>query len=201
VDDDQPLGAFLVSLTAGILVLIEGVALLAVDGVVSQLGGATAATALLGGIALVGVLFGLVLLAVAILLFVDSDNHTAYGVVLIVAGFLSLFGGGGFLLGALLGVVGGVMAIRFEVVNDDLDFEWEYNRPRIQARAGIPASRPAATQGVCANCRSSVPPGADRCPNCEAPVRPTSFSRSSATGLFGSGEPSPAQPPAPPTED
>jgi hypothetical protein len=168
VPNDGPLAAFGLSLAGGILILVGGFLLAIVSGVAASVG-AGAAGAILGGFALVGVLLGFLIVILAILLYITPEHHSAYGVVIIILSLVSIFGGGGFLIGIVLGVVGGVLAVRFDEEEVPI-FEWEENRYRLGA-PGTPTTAPRTTPaGVCANCHSRYASGADRCPNCETPV-------------------------------
>ena len=47
-----------------------------------------------------------------------GDGHRVAGVVAMLLAFVSQFTGGGFLLGLLLGIIGGILAIFFEADTD-----------------------------------------------------------------------------------
>jgi len=55
-------------------------------------------------------------------LYRSPDGSRVVGIEVLIGSFLSFFGGGGFYLGLLFGVVGAIAAIRFEPsVSTDLD--------------------------------------------------------------------------------
>lgn len=63
------------------------------------------------GAAVVGLISGIVILVGAIMLYTRPSQTATWGVVVLVFSILSLFGMGGYFLGAILGVVGGVLAM------------------------------------------------------------------------------------------
>ncbi|MGC8911238.1 MAG: hypothetical protein ACP5K8_04120 [Nitrososphaeria archaeon] len=58
-----------------------------------------------------GLISGGIVLAASILLKEKPKNRTLYGTLIIVFSVLSIFSGGGFIIGALLGLVGGIIAV------------------------------------------------------------------------------------------
>jgi hypothetical protein len=168
VTEERPLGAFALSLAGGILIFIGGVLLSVAGGIASSVG-AYGAGDLLGGIGLLGLLLGFLVTLLAALLIYKPENHTVYGIAIIVMSLASIFAGAGFFLGLILGVAGGVWALRFEEP-EPLVFDWELDPNRLGAPGTPQPAARAATPAVCANCRSPLPRGADRCPNCETPV-------------------------------
>ncbi|MCI4321819.1 MAG: DUF6114 domain-containing protein [Thermoplasmata archaeon] len=170
--EEKPIAAFALSLAGGVMIFVGGLFLAVVSSVAGSIG-ASGLSAAVGGLSIIGLLIGFLVIVFAGLLYESPEHHTPYGIVIVILSAVSIFGGGGFLIGIILGLIGGVLAIRFEV-DEDPNFEWEYNgvRPSIP---GSSASRPTPRmQGLCANCQSTVPVGADRCPNCETPYRPPS---------------------------
>jgi uncharacterized protein DUF6114 len=105
------------------------------------------------------VFFGLLLLILAFAIYTKPEYHTGLGIAVIILSLFSVFGGGGFLLGILLGVIGGILAIVFEESDDDDPFP------------GSAGPRPA---GICWNCAKSLTPGSPVCSFCGTPVKPGS---------------------------
>ena len=104
---EKPTAAFLLSLIGGIFVLLGGLIVAAI--------GATL-TFFLGGIGgiigLVGALWGILIIVFAVMLNSNPNNHTTYGVLILVFSLLSWFGSiGGLFLGFILGLIGGILAI------------------------------------------------------------------------------------------
>jgi len=100
-------------LAAALLVALQSTGLLLVSGLTrpSDVGslGVT-----LGGIAVVGIMEAIVLGAVSILAYLSPQSHVELGVLIVTMALLSLYVGGGFFLGTLLGWVAGVLAIFYE---------------------------------------------------------------------------------------
>ena len=72
------------------------------------------ASSVLGGIGAFGLVSGAVVLACAVLLIAVPNQRTVWGVLILVFSALSLLGFGGFLVGAVLGIVGGFLALRWK---------------------------------------------------------------------------------------
>ena len=153
---DWPLGGVILSLIGGVLVLADGALVAAAGGLASSLG--LAGGGLIEGLGAVGAFFGLLLIVVAILLVVTPDHHLALGVAILIFSLLSIVSGGGFIIGLILGVIGGILGIIFQP-DEDLDFD---------ERFGF--SRPTGGR-ICPRCAASVPPGSTRfCPSCGGPL-------------------------------
>ena len=71
------------------------------------------ASGFVGGVGLFGLVTGTVVLASAVLLLAVPNQRTTWGVLILVFSALSLLGLGGFLVGAILGIVGGILALRW----------------------------------------------------------------------------------------
>jgi len=71
------------------------------------------ASGFVGGMGLFGLVTGVVVLASAILLEAVPNQRTTWGVLILVFSALSLFGAGGFVVGAILGIVGGILTLRW----------------------------------------------------------------------------------------
>lgn len=68
-------------------------------------------------IAISGIVFGILILAFAFLLTMHPDQHVLYGALIIVFSIISLFSAlGGFFIGFLLGLIGGILAIAWRPV-------------------------------------------------------------------------------------
>ena len=106
-----PTVAYVLSLIAGVLVVLNGLLLLGV--------GATLGIAVFGGglaFGLIGVLLGIVIIYAAVRLNAQPTEHVSWGAVIIVFSVVSLvLVGGGFILGFILGLIGGILAIAWKV--------------------------------------------------------------------------------------
>ena len=66
---------------------------------------------LMGGLILVGLVSGIFVILGAVMLNSRPAEHTGWGTVILVFSITSFLGMGGFLIGAILGIVGGAFAI------------------------------------------------------------------------------------------
>jgi hypothetical protein len=110
--DEFSVLAVVLVLLAAILIFLEGLSFLAIGSAIGSfsptLGGAVS------GLGFLGVLLGLILGGMAVVLYRTPDASRIAGIVVMLGSFLSLFAGGGFYLGLILGIVGGIIAILFE---------------------------------------------------------------------------------------
>jgi hypothetical protein len=150
----RPFVAIFLSALGGLLVLTEGVAL-AILGI--TIGADT--TGVLGfsveGLGIVAILEGTMILLLTGLLFFIPEAHRGLGIGLLTFSLLSLSVGGGFLLGALVGWLGGVAAIVArpspppEGEADD-DWESDFDDPVVEADrsdARAPPPPPSGSAG------------------------------------------------------
>ena len=72
------------------------------------------ASGVVGGMGLFGLVTGAIVLASSVLLLAKPSQQWTWGVLILVFSALSLFGMGGFLLGAVLGMVGGILVLRWK---------------------------------------------------------------------------------------
>lgn len=71
------------------------------------------ASGVVAGIGLFGLVSGAIVLASAVLLIAVPSQWKAWGVLMLVFSALSILGLGGFLVGAILGVAGGILTLRW----------------------------------------------------------------------------------------
>lgn len=71
------------------------------------------ASGVVGGIGLFGLVSGAVVLASAVLLVAVPNQRMTWGVLMLVFSALSFLGLGGFVVGAVLGMVGGILTLRW----------------------------------------------------------------------------------------
>ena len=124
-NDKKPTIPFVLSLVAGILTLIGGLTVAYVGlwrfefmgRVMRRYGYAFAAgpgyfCPFLSLAGMLGIILGLILIAGAIMLNRRPAQHTTWGILILIFSILGLFGGmGGYLIGLILGIVGGALAI------------------------------------------------------------------------------------------
>jgi hypothetical protein len=113
---EQPTKAFLLSLIAGILIVCNtvllGVAATWFPGVIPTLPGSTANdTGFLFRLAIVGLICGVLVLLGAIMLRLKPANKKAWGILIVVFSIPSVITGGGFIIGFILGITGGALAL------------------------------------------------------------------------------------------
>jgi hypothetical protein len=114
--------AFILSLIAGILILSNAVALGVVGrwfpGIIPTLPGSSGNDAtLLIGLATVGLIFGFLVLLGALMLHYKPANKKAWGIIVIVSSIPSVIMGGGFIIGFMLGIIGGKLALSGKTKN------------------------------------------------------------------------------------
>ena len=68
---------------------------------------------ILAGVGLFGLISGLVVLGSGIMVRIHPEQSTVFGVLILVFSVLSFFGSGGFVIGAILGIIGGVTMLRW----------------------------------------------------------------------------------------
>jgi hypothetical protein len=113
---EKPTKAFTLSLIAGILILsntaLLGVAARWFPGMIPTLPGSSANdTTLLYRLTAVGLIFGVLVLLGAILLRIKSVNKKVWGIMILVFSIPSVVTGGGFIIGFILGIIGGALAL------------------------------------------------------------------------------------------
>ena len=154
-EEPRPLAATVLSLVAGLLTIADGLVLSALGGAASSLG-LFSAGQMLDVLGFFGSLVGFIVLILAIQLYRNPDSHLGYGIAVIVLSLLGLAGGGGFFLGAILGVIGGILAVVFDPEATSLKaelglrFNWQ-------------------SQSICANCGALFDSRSRACPRCETP--------------------------------
>src|SRR3989449_9825909 len=107
---EKPTAAFVLSLLAGIFILLGGALLAAIGAAIFAF---VPAVGLVFGV--VGLVFGILVLVGAVMLYTHPDQHVTWGVIILVFSILSIFTAlGGFLIGLILGIVGGALAIAWK---------------------------------------------------------------------------------------
>jgi len=72
------------------------------------------ASFIIGGLGAFGLISGAIVLGSGVMLQVSPARRRAWGVLILVFSVLSLLGTGGFVVGAVLGIVGGAMALTWK---------------------------------------------------------------------------------------
>ncbi len=113
---EKPTKAFMLSLIAGILILINAASLAAAatwfPWIIPTLPGSSGNdTTILYSVAAVGLICGVLVLYVAIMLRGNPAMGRALGIILLVFSILSVITGGGFIIGFILGIIGGASVL------------------------------------------------------------------------------------------
>jgi len=69
---------------------------------------------IIGAVGSFGLVSGIIVLVSGILLRTNPSQRTMLGVLIIVFSVVSFFGSGGFVIGAILGIIGGIMALTWK---------------------------------------------------------------------------------------
>jgi hypothetical protein len=114
---NRPTGAILLSLLGGLLVLVSGISTLIIGSFMSSIslipGLGVGAIIVAAGVW--GIVCGLVMLIGSYLIQTRPRTaHTLWGILIFVFALTSYFGGGGFFIGGILGIAGGLMAARWD---------------------------------------------------------------------------------------
>ena len=132
-EQTKPQIAFILSLVGGILILLAGIVCctwfwfdgMNFSGMMGGLGGMMGGYhammgslgvpfSFMGGLSLIGLVSGIVVIISAVMLNIRPTEHTGWGVVILAFSIISFLGMGGFLIGAVLGIVGGTLALSWK---------------------------------------------------------------------------------------
>lgn len=98
---------FALSLVAGILIILDGIVLLAASSIVSSLNIAGLALGVLGGIAII---FAIIVFIGAWLIYTPGREMIG-GILVLIFSIISIITGGGFFIGLILGIIGGALGL------------------------------------------------------------------------------------------
>ena len=118
----KPTAAIVLSLLAGIFIVIGGGVRIVMGALMRRygayrgmMGGFGLSTLLLRGLGvgfrlmgILAVVFGIIVVVAALMLYIHPSGHVAWGVVILVFSILSVFGS---IFGIVLGILGGIFAI------------------------------------------------------------------------------------------
>lgn len=114
----KPTGAMVLSVIGGFFILLGGVALLFLGALVGALLSGLSIVplgadpvAMLNTLGALGILFGLIDVALGVVMFIKPGLSKILGAVVLVVSLASIVSLGGFFLGLILGLVGGIMAL------------------------------------------------------------------------------------------
>jgi hypothetical protein len=116
--EEKPSAAFVISLIAGILILINGAIIGAVRSFIEPhipgMGERALVSSILGAGMVVGIILGLIVIVAAVMLYRNPAQKTMWGIIVLVLSIISLFIGGGFIIGLILGIIGGALALAWK---------------------------------------------------------------------------------------
>ena len=69
---------------------------------------------ILTGVGAFGLISGMIVLVSGVMLRMKPEQSSVFGVLILIFSVLSFFGSGGFVVGAILGIIGGVMTLRWK---------------------------------------------------------------------------------------
>ncbi len=107
---DRPTAAFVLSLIGGIFILMVGI-LLGIIGFTL-----TIFVAGVGGIlGIFGLVWGIIVILGSVMMYRNPEQHTLWGIIVLVFSIVSWFGAlGGLFIGFLLGLIGGILGIAWK---------------------------------------------------------------------------------------
>ena len=126
---EKPVAPFVISLLAGLLIFVGGGIMVGfarfpffggmMGGYYGMMSGYYGLMGGYGGgwfyaFSVIGIISGILVLTGAIMLYNEPSRAYTWGILILVFSVLSFLGMGGFMLGALLGVVGGVLALTWK---------------------------------------------------------------------------------------
>ena len=152
MSNEKPGIAFILSMLGGIFVLLGGIARIVIGAVLTLFIGGSG-----GLIGVLGIVWGILIILFASRLSSDPSSHSTSGALIIVFSILSWVGAiGGFFIGFLLGLVGGILALTW--------------RPPEQKQMQSSAPAPGMQSGTkyCAICGTQLAATAAFCPRCGA---------------------------------
>ncbi len=108
--EDKPTAAFVLSLIGGIFVLLVGIFEAVVGAYFLAFLGAVGAVVLF-----LGVVWGLLMIVGAVMMYVKPEQHTVWGIIVVVFSIVSWYPTlGGFFIGFILGLIGGILGLTFK---------------------------------------------------------------------------------------
>jgi hypothetical protein len=109
-DKEYPSIAVILSVIGGILIFLSGLVILGIGfvGMPAVLG---IAESLIIGLGAWGVISGLIVIMAGYMVYRHPMSHLVYGIVVLVFSILSFAESGGYIIGGILGIIGGLWAI------------------------------------------------------------------------------------------
>lgn len=115
---EKPTAGFVLGLIGGIFILLNALLIIAAAAIFAGLSGLPGMPAGASDIvtiyAAIGLIFALLVLVGAVLMYMRPQQHVMWGVVVLLFSLFSIIIGGGFIIGLILGLVGGILGIVFK---------------------------------------------------------------------------------------
>ncbi len=170
---EKPTAALVLSLIGGIFVLAGGAFQAFLGALISGFGGTTGATgasafgSTVGILGILGMVFGIIMILGGVLMYVKPESHTMWGVIVLILSVISFATSslGGFFIGFLLGLIGGILGIVFKPST----MGTPYMGGMGGTGGGMPAQVPS-TMVRCPSCGAMSPQGTTKCPACGANI-------------------------------
>jgi len=120
--EGRPTIAIVLSLIGGSLMILSGAMMLMMlmygwmgfgmmRGYRSMMGNIGISYGFMGGLSLIGIVSGILVIIGAVMLSFRPAERMAWGIIVLVFSVISFLGMGGFLIGAILGIIGGAFAL------------------------------------------------------------------------------------------
>jgi len=116
---EKPTAAFVLSLIGGIFILLVGLAIAVLGSILGSMiggvGGPAGAADVITLYGIVGLVNGLLVIVFGVLLYVKPQQHVIWGVLVLILSIASWFTTlGGFFIGLILGLIGGILGIAWK---------------------------------------------------------------------------------------
>ena len=162
----KPVAAFVLSLIGGVFILLAGASELYTGYLGATLvlpSGLDIWIALLG---LIGVALGVLAITFSVLLFQAPEHHVLYGALIVIVAALSVLSYWGFIVGLVLGIVGGALAIGWTPYRVPVG-GYGFSPPGPSPYPIYPGSGlGSGAHRVCLRCGMVVAPDVKFCPHC-----------------------------------
>jgi hypothetical protein len=182
---DKPVAAFVLSLLGGLCVLAGGLFQAFIGDLISTLGMANSATnatgigSTIGILGIVGIVFGIVMILGGVMMFARPQTHKMWGAIVLILSIVSFATSsfGGFFIGFLLGLIGAILGLTFKPSMAPSMMPGQSMGPMpmgsmsMGTMGNVGSSNPIGQGAIgmtCRSCGSSIPAGANHCPNCGA---------------------------------
>ena len=164
---DKPTAAMVLSLIGGLFVIFGGAALAFAGSIIGSFNvtGAASASSTVLALGIVGVIMGIIMVVGGFMMYSKPTSAKMWGVIVLILAIISWVTAiGGFFIGFLLGLIGGILALTFKPTMAPGAMP-----PPMMSSSMPMGSAPMGSMGMtCKNCGASIPAGATRCPSCGA---------------------------------